>query len=291
MSKLITASRRTDAVISVTQDNQAKTLTIINMNMAAERLLSLYNKEINNKSFYDIISQPCRQDIESYIEFEAGGNDLAAILNRMRDFYVITRDGTLVPVSVKAFYTYSHSKNPTYELLFRDISLYEKIEQMKKQLKEKRIDSSAVNEESGIMGKVAFLRSIEIVAGFVNEHPVEACLSMMEIKNYGMVREKYGPSAVRNFVKGVIERYNKATRAEDIIGYVSEAENRFGIILFNCSYKDAIIVLNRIKARLADSSMAIDSHNKIIPEIALSYGSIGKNVNIGDLITACERSL
>ncbi|AIL65917.1 hypothetical protein NOVO_07925 [Rickettsiales bacterium Ac37b] len=283
---MITAGRKSDAVISVCQNNDKKILEIQNVNHAAEQLLGQYNNSLKNHSLYEIMTPTSVEKISSYLDFEDNSSDLANVLNKMRKLEIIGRNGNIVNVTIKAFYSLSNNSNPVIELLIRDISLYEKIDQLKQQLQTNRADPARTEEATGIMNKQAFLECLSLVSEFISNNPIDSCIAMISISNYSNIVKNYGTTITKQFITEIVHRYNECTRMEDVIG--SLQDNTLGVILFNCSAQDAVTVATRIKHKIHSSPIVIDNNINIIAEINIGYIAITPNTSIYNLIDKCE---
>ncbi|MFV9875637.1 MAG: diguanylate cyclase [Rickettsiales endosymbiont of Dermacentor nuttalli] len=286
---MITAGRKIDAVISVCQNNKKKILEIQNVNFAAEQLLGQYNKSLKNHSLYEIMTPESVEKISDFLDFEDHSSDLANVLNKMRKLEIIGHNGNAISVTIKAFYSLSNNNLPIIELLIKDISLCEKIAQLKKQLQTNRSNPTMIEEDTGVMNKESFLECLSLVSEFINHNPIDTCIAMINIINYKNIVNNYGTKITKQFITEIVNRYNDCTRTEDVIG--SLQENSLGVILFNCSAQDAVTVATRIKHKILSSPIMVDNNINIVPEVNIDYISITPNTNIYNIIDKCEKLL
>ncbi|WP_246168527.1 hypothetical protein [Wolbachia endosymbiont of Ctenocephalides felis wCfeT] len=128
MEESITARRKDDAVISVCQDNEKKTLLILGLNQVASDLLKYEKESLLNRPLVDILNVRVADSIKDSLDYTEDGYDLLDILHKVIDFSLIDAKWQIIRVKVKVFRTTQFVSNKiNYELLIRDISLFYKL--------------------------------------------------------------------------------------------------------------------------------------------------------------------
>ena len=282
---MISASRKNDAVISVCQYNDEKSIRIETINQAAEKLIGFNAMELVGKEIDEILPEKIRDNVRSYVEFEDDGADLATVLSKTRRFNILSKEGIMVPVNLKVYCVIAHDKNPRFELLLRDVSLYEKMELMRLQLQNERLAAQQL-VGSGIPDTQLLLNCLDMVISFVGQEDVDASFAVMEIDSFDRVMKQYGNTAIDIILSEINSRYVENCREEDTIGYLGMG--RIGALLFDCDERNAVIVINRVRNAISSVPMMIDEETPLKITVSVGYKKIMSNDTSQDIITSCE---
>ncbi len=279
----ISAKRKIDAVLTVCQNNDSRTVEITDANRAAYRLIGADSESLPHSSFTKILPEDLKETIESMVEFDAlGGRDLASVLRKMLHFSIKRADGNVVPVSLKVFYVLSEDTNPCYELLMRDITLIKELEALKKQSLENQAHLHNIDKNTGLSGLETLKESLGLLSGFMHKSGnIEATFTAVEIDQIDRLTKKYGDSTAQNLIKQAGENLRKACRAEDTVALIDD--RTIGLILLDCNHDDAMQVLNRYRLKINNTGVSptAEKPDNII-HITASFGF--KEIKSGDNI-------
>lgn len=284
---MLQAGRKNDAIVTVLQDNIHRQLTIVDLNRAAESLIGYSKEEIINQPLSTILSPEIQESIKDYLDFADPGSDLGSVLSKCRKCSIINQSGYNIPVTLKTFYGISQRDTLTFEILFRDITLYEKIETFRDSLVEQRINFENTSS-TGIPNQQDFLGSLQLVSDFVFQHHVDAVFGLLAIDHM----EMYGTLSVdemHHLMGRVIDHVRKRCRQEDLIGYVDQ--NRLGIILFDCNAANAQKVFERIQEFLQfDTGIMYEGESQIL-HTSIGYQQIRRGDSTQQILAACDKTL
>lgn len=128
MNKFLTSWRKYDAIVSICQDNEQRTVLILSLNQVAENFLQYKKEDLLNKPLVKILSIRVADSINDYLYYAENGRDLFDILPKIINFSLIDSKGKDIKVKVKVFRTVQFTSNKVnYELLIRDVSLFHKL--------------------------------------------------------------------------------------------------------------------------------------------------------------------
>ncbi len=177
MEDSVIARRADDLVISVRQDNDAQSVSISGINERALALLGFDNTQsVVGASLYSILDPRTKDIVSSYLEFTDDGTDLSEVVSKIRGFTLL--NSKLQPVSVrpKIFRTTSSLLN--YEILIRDTSLSQKLDEFRAgKLQENA--RYTMHESFGIMDEASTATEIGVVLDFANSGGVNAIICMI----------------------------------------------------------------------------------------------------------------
>src|SRR5690242_5310698 len=84
--------RSNDAVITICQNNAAKSIEITEINKPAEDLLGYTNTELLKKPLHHILPPRIGTLLEEYVEFKGDASDVGEVLAKVQSFSIVGRD-------------------------------------------------------------------------------------------------------------------------------------------------------------------------------------------------------
>ncbi|APR98137.1 PAS domain-containing protein [Wolbachia endosymbiont of Folsomia candida] len=257
MSDFITARRKNDAVISICQDNDKKTVLILGLNQAASDLLKYKSENLLNKPLIDILSTRAADNIKNYLDYTENGHDLLDILPKVIDFSLIDAKGENVKTKVKVFRTTQFTNNKiNYELLIRDISFSHKLGIFRdKYLMSKKYKN---HDSFNIPDNESSVLELYVILNFAFQYQINAAIGVIGLNSNDDTHDA---------LKIVIEHFHKNCRSDDFLGYINE--NKMLFILVNCNANDTRKIINRIH-----SAINKRLSEKKLSDISIIYGNI-----------------
>ncbi len=291
MKSAIHAKRKTDAIISIRQDNTSQSLTILNMNKAAEKLTGYSAQQVAGKSFNNILSPRVNEILMGYIEFGASGSDFAAVARKIPNFQVLSIKGEIVPVSVKVFNLVGLNGNiQEYEILMRDITLIKKLEELKEIILQSQNQLEEKDPDTGLPSINSVVYALDTSYSFTTQYSsIEVCFALIEITNLGYYGETYGDYIAYEIIGLLGNVVKKCCRTEDVIGYMGEGV--IGVVLIDCNLESAKNVINRIKTKVDSAKITLQKGTAISLSLSLAYTEVRKERNMVAMIDACEEGL
>lgn len=286
---MITARRRSDAVIAVCQRNDESEIEIENINGGAEFLTGYPKSELQGQSLSVLLPPNLKDIVESYVEYEAGGNDLAAVLKRAREFSILDKTGHNIPISLKVFYVPGQDKNPRFELLMRDMTLQEKMDIIKAQLIEEQRTNTVVDVDTDLPNAEFLRYYVNTVHDFIESHRVEACLIVMHAENFYDTIVANGKLSGDQLMKVLGERAKGATRAEDAVTYLGDG--MLGLLLFDCDAKNAPSAINRIKIKMLIAPVEVKAGIEVSTTLNTVYHQLLLEDSFDSVIKLCTGAI
>lgn len=258
MEDFITARRKDDAVISVSQDNEKKNVLILGLNQAARNLLKCEEGNLLNKPLINILSARAAEDMKGYLEYTEDGRDLPDILPKVIGFSLIDAKGEDIKTKVKVFRTtqFTNSKI-NYELLIRDISLFHKLAMFRdKYLMGKKYKKHNLFD---IPDNDSTLLELYVILNFAFKYQINAVIGIIGLNS--------SCSKENDALKIIIEHFYKNCRSDDFLGCIDE--NKVLFILMNCGTKNTSKIVNRIRSAINKQLL-----KRKLPSISIIYGNI-----------------
>lgn len=279
----ISAKRKIDAVLTVSQNNNNQSIDIVAANRAASRLTGVDIEKLEHSAFIDILPDNLKETVESMVEFDAQGTrDLASVLRRMFHFSIKKPNGDVIPVSLKVFYVLSEDMNPRYELLMRDVTLIKQLEELREQSLESQSHNTHLDEQTGLAQTDTLVNSLNLVSQFMHgSGSIEATFVAVGIDEIDKLTKKYGEASAPNLIKQLGAELRKVCRAEDTVALIDD--KTIGLVLLDCNTDDAQHVLNRYRLKVNNTGIAPNPEKPdSIIHVSASFGF--KEVQQGDTI-------
>lgn len=286
---MITARRRNDAVVAVCQKNDEALVEIEDVNNGAEFLTGYPKSELQGKPLTAILPENLKDIVESYVEYEPGGNDLATVLKRARAFSIINKQGADIPISLKVFYVPGVDKNPRFELLMRDMTLKEKMDAIKAQLIEEQRSNNIIDIDTELPNPEFLRYYVNTVHDFIESNHVEACIIVVHAESFYDTIVNYGKLAGDQLVKVLGERARSATRGEDTVAYLGDG--MLGLLLFDCNAENAPAAMGRIKAKMLASPVEVKAGVEVSATLNVAYHQISVEDNYDSVVKLCMDTL
>jgi GGDEF domain-containing protein len=279
----ISASRKNDAVIAVKQDNNERDLLIQGINTGAETLLGYPSSDLRGQSLFSILPEDVCEDIESFLEYEPGGNDIGRVLRKMRNFSLLMKSGEALPLVLKIFPLATEDyQNPTFELLMRDKSVQVLHDRVNDELETNE------NPSTGLASKEAMLPILGHATQYMRQHPEAECtFAVMELNDIAGM-SKTSETYVR-ILQTTRKDFTDCCRTDDVIVNLGDA--RFGIILFECSQENAKLVTNRLRMKVANNPVVGENNQQISLTCSIAYTRIEGNKSREEPFRYCNKVL
>ncbi len=281
MKSTLSAKRKSDALITIRQNNSDHLVQILNMNRSAEKLTGYNVREIAGSNFDDLLTDRVSESLHDYIEFDDPNNDFAAVARKIPNFQIKTKQGKDIPVSMKIFYLASTDSNmQEYELLLNDMSLIRKIEELKNKIISDN-DPKAITDVKGLMS------AYNTVYDFIETDPIDVTLVTFGVDNYKSYLAHYNENELNEIFNKFAKFIKETCRDQDVVAYIENGI--IAVILIDCSSQNALDVINRvIKANVNESSKIkmFDGRN-FKPTLSVSYTQLDSAYNPSDVFDAC----
>ena len=146
--------------------------------------------------------------------------------------------------------------------LEKEIQRREQVEAMLRENPNQLFDSADVDSATGLLNRNAIIERINFMATDADEHNTLYSLLFVDIDGLQDVNDAFGHLVGDLVLKNVAQRLKETLRPNDVIGRYGGEE--FIIGLRHCSQENAVIVGERLRQRVADSSVIVDGNELMI---------------------------
>jgi hypothetical protein len=224
------SARKQDASMKIWQDNAAKTLTISQAHPTIEHIIGFIASDLQSVDFFDLLSPEASAYIRQRLDFEEHGTDLVQIIKHMPRCQFRSKNGSLIPVQVRATYGVAHqNKLPQsghyIELLIRAASRQEQIDALQWLFKE---DDYKQHELFKCLVPKSTVAAGEYLKAYQAQTAIPIALCALRFDELTALYELLSHNDRINLYVEWIERIKKLIQPHDIIGFL----NRDIVVIF-----------------------------------------------------------
>lgn len=279
--------RKTDAVLTIAQDNARRAIEITAANEAACRLLGYDGEELMGKNFAEMLPERIAEMIEDYVEFEDAANDVGDVLRKVRDFELQTQAGKTKPVDLKVL-RHTSVEHAEYLLVFYGSAQKEKADAVMKAARKLLEGKRAIDDATGLAKRDNFEQSVNVLLPQLEDVTNGACLAVCELDGYQKILAKHGIAMAHKAMReaGALCKLN--LRGNDLVAQFDE--RRLAIVLTGATGDPAKMVLNRLRWLIA-SHKTRDDNVVVSSNATVWFRELTKETQGKDLFAAFEAAI
>lgn len=276
-----------DASLLVSQNNQKRTVKVVEISVQAAELLGYVHQEIEGLPLQTILSDATKETLEELLEFDDAAEDLDDVIKRIHHFRLKRYNGEEVPVAIKIFRESVRDQNQWFRLLVKD---------ERRQIAEKSITSAlrehfegvrSVDAETGLPERNSCARYFEMVQNYGKSHELKACFAVLRIDRHEKNMARYGKSGCLQLLQHVAACCRGSFREEDIVCQLSESS--IGLFLLNIELESARVVLNRLRWNIRNHRIDFGGKSDFSNTVSIVFAPVHAHLD-DDLLSACEQS-
>jgi PAS domain S-box-containing protein len=179
-----------DAVWVIDQDS-----TITFVNPVAEALTGYPVAELLGKPLSMILPKEYAGAHAGYVTGYLRRGRKPKVLDKVREFNILTRSGDLVPIELKAFELRSTDGRRRFGAIMRDISERKVLEEEQHELLERLAQMALVDELTGLPNHRAFFDAMGRLTSAVRRYGEPASVAVMDIDHFKRINDTFGHAA------------------------------------------------------------------------------------------------
>jgi diguanylate cyclase (GGDEF)-like protein len=285
-AQILDSYRKSDAVLIVCQNNTSKTIEIAAINDQASRVLGYNNENLVGKALDSILPERIGSTIAEFVEYGEEGNDLLAVLSKVRNFAVKTADGNEAGFKLRVIRGESIHHNPWFHLVLVDEENLRKSNVFREILKENFKGHEVLNERTLLPDRASLIKDLELVVYHVRDKEISASFAIIDINHYENLLEDYGPEICNRLHRHIGHVCKLKLRGEDTVGSLSDRS--LGIILVDAGQEPARMVLNRLRWAIGASPLEVYKKGDLLAQVNVSFSQIDGQIREIQLLEKCE---
>lgn len=280
--------RKSDAVLIICQNNEKKILEIAAFNEEASRVTGYSNEEMVGRPLSLVLPERISSTIDEFIEYEDGKNDLMAILSKVRNFAIRTRDGKEIEFKLRIISGESIDRNPWFHLVLVDEQKVRDAAAFRSIIRENFKGHEVIDPRTDLPDRASIIKDIELVIYYVRDKNIFASFAVVDINGYDELKDKYGQETCERLHKHISHTFRQKLRTEDTLGTLSE--RTLGLILVGASQEEARMVLNRLRWAISVSPLAVGG-KELLAQVNISFTQIDGKISNLELLKKAEEHM
>ena len=281
--------RSNDAVITICQNNVAKSIEITDVNKAGEDLLGYSAKEIKGKPLLQILPPRIADMLKEYVEYESDANDVGHVLSKVQSFSTIGHDGKEYGYRLKVVRTESNGSNIIFNLVLQDKTGLRKNEALRKAIQDNFRGHEVIDTDTGLPDRYSLGTDIELMGYYSNKGDLRSCFAIMQLDHYDELLSQYGRTTCQSIIKHVATLSRNTLRPDDVVGLINY--KRLGILLLDTSIESARMAVNRLRWQIAANPYVLPDRTNVGMSVSISFSRIGGRVSDKTVLEYCENTL
>jgi len=204
--------------------------------------------------------------LRAYVKGEGEGT--TRVLGKFRELSIVSRNGRIVPVEIKAFEIASTDGKRRFGALMRDITDRKRAETRQRRLVEKLHRLASEDELTGLPNRRAFFDALDRTIAAARRHQRPACVAIADIDRFKRINDRYGHDAGDRALMSVAGILKSTMRSEDIVARIGGEE--FAFLLPDTDIDAACGALDRLVDTISQTPIILP--DGIALRITLSAG-------------------
>ncbi len=281
--------RSNEAVMTICQNNAAKTITISALNGAAEGLIGFSAAELVGKPIASILPPRIAELLLEYVEFEDYANDVGMVLSRVQSFSIIGKDGREKSYRLKLSQAESGGGALFFALVLQDTLGARKNEAIKGAIQQNFKGHESLDAATGLPDRTSLLKDIELMKYYRASSNINACFGVIRIDFYNELLAQNGKAVVDGLLKHLIVTARQSLRPDDVLGSIGGG--KIAVLLVDAQPSSARMVFNRLRWQIAANPYVYTEKSSIGTSVSISFCNIDASFDEKEIISQCEQTL
>lgn len=281
--------RSNDAVITICQNNTAKSIEISDINKVAEDMLGYGNAELLQQPLTRILPPRIAELLTEYVEYGSDINDVGMVLGKVQSFSIIGKDGKETGYRLKVVRAESTGSNVVFKLVLQDKMGLRKNEDLRRAIQDNFKGHEVLDADTGLPDKYSLGKDIELMGYYNSKSDLRTCFSIMQIDHYDELFSQYGRPVCQAIIKHVAFVCRQNLRPDDVVGSINY--KRLGVLLLDTTPESARMVFNRLRWQIAANPFTLPDRTTVGLSISIGFSRITGRVNDKTIMENCDGAL
>lgn len=247
-------------------------MVIEHANAAAASLSGFELDELIGQPLSVVLPDNIAEHHDAYVEkFRQQPDERSSVLGRVRRFELRARDGSLIPIQLKAFRLNGSGEGLRFGATMVDLREQVRLEQDQRHMMAHLERLALVDPLTELWNRRAFDDGLARQCALATRHHANASLAMIDIDHFKRVNDTYGHAAGDKVLQELARHLKDLIRKEDMCARIGGEE--FGILMPATDVDGARLVIERALHRVATDRFDIGEGRGIT--ITFSAGVAG----------------
>ena len=280
--------RSTDAVLTIAQINDTRSIQVTAANEVARDVFGFKDEELTGRNFKELVPTKITSLLEDYVEFAPGANDVGDVLRKVRDFQLLNKEGKANPFRLKVV-RHNSVDHDEFLLIMQDAAQRHKADSFFEMLRNQCEGHASLHPDTGLLDRSTFLKSLELVSFHLDTFEQGVCVVIVEMDSLKQLLAKYGIQACNKVIQNVAGLCQQNLRGKDIVAQVGR--DQLGLILLGAGQEPAKMVLNRLRWLIS----GLQTRTRQGVDVQTTASIVFHQLQTGEEVTAvlekCEKML
>lgn len=281
--------RSNDAVVTICQNNGAKSIEITELNKAAEDMLGYSNAELTGQGLSKFLPPRIAEMLKEYVEFQSDANDVGQVLSKVQSFSFLGKDGKENGYRLKVVRAESTENAIFFKLVLQDKTGLRKNEALRRAIQDNFKGHEVLDTDTGLPDRYSLGKDIELMGYYSNKSELRSCFAILQLDHYDELFSQYGRPTCHGLIKHVSQVCRQSLRPDDVVGSINY--KRIGVLLIDTTPDSARLVFNRLRWQIAANPFILPDKSSIGLSVSISFCRIGGRVTEKSILDASEESL
>jgi len=281
--------RNDDAVLTICQNNAAKSITILDVNDVATGILGYSAADLKGKPLSVLLPVRMSTLMSEYVEYEEDANDVGAVLSKVQTVNLIAKDKKEKPLRLKVVRDESSKDKLTFRLVFQDSTELRKDDAIQRIIQENFKGHQVLHPVFGVPDRNSLKKDMEIVAHYHHKAQLRASLVVVQIDHFPSYQAQYSEDVCVEMVKHIVHVCRSNLRPSDILAVLDDTH--IGVLLLESVSDATRMVANRLRWQVAAHPFKLPDTSGLSMSASMVYTNINGAVSADALINACLAAL
>ncbi|MDE3017049.1 MAG: diguanylate cyclase [Pseudomonadota bacterium] len=281
--------RSNDAVVTICQNNRAKSIEINDLNKEAEDMLGYRSRDMAGRPLQQLLPPRIAEMLNEYVEFERDANDVGQVLSKVQSFSIIGQDGKEAGYRLKVVRTESTGDAIHFKLVLQDKTGLRRNEALRKAIEDNFKGHEVLDEDTGLPDRHSLEKDVELMGYYSNKSDLRSCFAILHLDHYDELFSQYGRPACHAMMRHIAAICRQGLRPDDVVGSI--LYKRLGVLLIDTTPESARMVFNRLRWQIAANPILLPDKTSIGLSVSISFCRIGGRVSEKSVIEDCSAAI
>ncbi len=281
--------RSNDAVLTICQNNKAKSIEIIDVNEAAASLTGYGKQELVGRALASVVPMRLSTLLIEYIEYEEDANDVGAVLSKVQSFSMLAKDGKEKNFRLKVVRGESTKEKLTFRLVLQDAIDLRKDDALHKLIQENFKGHEVLHPALAIPDRHSLEKDIELTIYYHHKASIRASFVALQLDHLESLEKQYGAALAGEILKHVVHVCRGNLRPGDVVGAISDTQ--IGVLLLDAVSDSTRLVANRLRWQVAAQPFALPDTSLLSLTASMVYININGSLVADKLVDVCVSAL
>lgn len=281
--------RSNDAVLTICQNNSAKSIEIIDISEAASAAIGYSRQELAGRLLSAIIPMRLSTLLLEYVEYHDNANDVGAVLSKVQNFSLLGKDGKEKNFRMKMVRGQSTRDQQHFLLVLHDVLNTRRDDALHKLIQENFKGHEVLHPTLAIPNRQSLEKDIELITYYHHKAGLSASLVTLQIDHLAALKKQYESLQSEVLLKHSARICRENLRPGDVISAINDTH--IGVLLLDAIADSTRMVANRLRWQVAAQPYSLANNTMLNLTASMSYANIDGSLPAKELIDATLHTL